>query len=176
MTNPAVVLRKKSSQLRKPVLGACEHDPLVLCQQQSRGLDGKLFQPVEPTPPTTAVVDAAVELFAQLLPLQEPTISIRTLNTLLEAVRSSKLEKNIGRRVAVTVNASIAIVLTLRNAMSSTHAKQARDDLGSTQITSLLSQFLMVCPIIIIFTMIHFEHSLRSSMVTPSCARQAQKQ
>ena len=50
-------------------------------------------------PPTTAVVDAAVELFAQLLPLQESTISVRTINILLEAVRSSKLEKNIGRRV-----------------------------------------------------------------------------
>ncbi|KAF8727621.1 hypothetical protein AX14_007205 [Amanita brunnescens Koide BX004] len=129
--------------LRKPILGACEYDPLVLCQQQSRGLNGKLFQFVEPTPPTTAVVDAAVELFAQLLPLQELTNSIRTLNTLLEAVRSSKLEKNIGRKFAVTVNASIAIVLALRSAMSSTHAKQARDVLGSTQITNLLSPFLM---------------------------------
>lgn len=142
-------LKEMASQLRKPILGACEYDPLVLCQQQSRGLNGKLFQFVEPTPPTTAVVDAAVELFAQLLPLQELTNSIRTLNTLLEAVRSSKLEKNIGRKFAVTVNASIAIVLALRSAMSSTHAKQARDVLGSTQITNLLSPFLMVCPILI---------------------------
>ncbi|KAF8644442.1 hypothetical protein AX14_009411 [Amanita brunnescens Koide BX004] len=41
-----------------------------------------------------AVVDAAVELFAQLLLLLELTISIWTHNTLLKAVRASKLEKN----------------------------------------------------------------------------------
>ena len=126
---------RPSEQLRKPALGACGYDPLFLCQQQSRGSDGRSFQPVEPTLPTTAVVNAAVEPFAQLLPLQEPTIYIWTFNTLLEAVLSSKLEKNICCRVAIMVYASIAIVLALRNAMSSMHAKQARDVLGSTQST-----------------------------------------
>ncbi|KAF8630604.1 hypothetical protein AX15_002831 [Amanita polypyramis BW_CC] len=129
--------------LRKPVLGACEYDPLVLCQQQSRSLDGKLYRLIEPSPPLTAVVDAAVELFAQLLPLQDLAIATRTVNTLLDAIRSSKLEKNVGRKVAVSVNASVAIVLALRNATTSVHARQARDILGSTQITTLLSSFLM---------------------------------
>ncbi|KAK2459742.1 hypothetical protein APHAL10511_008243 [Amanita phalloides] len=129
--------------LRKPILGACEYDPIVLCQQQSRGLDGKLYRLVEPPPPTTAVVDAAIELFAQLLPLQDLTIAMRTLNTLLEAIRSPKLEKNAGRKAAVTVNATLAIVLVLRNAMSVIHAKHARDVLGNTQVTGLLSPFLM---------------------------------
>lgn len=156
-------------------MGTCEYDPLFLCQQQSRSLDGKLFQLVEPPPPTTAVVDAAVELFAQLLPLQELTVSIRTINALLEAVRSSKLEKNLGRKVAVTVNASIAIVLALRNAMSSTHARQTRDVLGNTQITSLLSPFLMVCPPFSRLLLLNNMHSLQLSMVTLSCVLQAQR-
>ena len=50
--------------------------------------------------------------------------------------------------------ALIVILLTLRDAMSSTHAKQARDLLGSMQMTSL-SQFLLVCLIFIIFSILH---------------------
>ncbi|KAF8630901.1 hypothetical protein AX17_005259 [Amanita inopinata Kibby_2008] len=129
--------------LRKPILGACEHDPLVLCQQQSRGLDGRLYHLAESPPPTTAVVDVAVELFSQLLPLQDLTITTRTINALLESVRSQKLDRNVGRKAAVFVNAVVAIVLALRNAMSVTHTKQARDALGNSQVTNLLSPFLM---------------------------------
>ncbi|KIL59187.1 hypothetical protein M378DRAFT_27111 [Amanita muscaria Koide BX008] len=143
MLNRDTVQVAINALLRKPVLGACEYDPLVLCQQQSRGLDGKQFYLIEPPPPTTAVADAAVELFAQLLPLQDLAVATRTVTVLLEAVRSQKLDKNIGRKAAVSVNASIAIVLALRNAMTTTHAKQARDVLGNTQVTTLLSPFLM---------------------------------
>ena len=62
---------------------------------------------------------------------------------LVESVRSPKLDKNAGRKAAVFINATIALVLALRNATVS-HFRQAHDAFGCTQVTSLLSPFLMV--------------------------------
>ncbi|ESK97884.1 clathrin-coated vesicle protein [Moniliophthora roreri MCA 2997] len=135
--------------LRKPVLGGCEHDPLSLCQIRDSSTD---YQLVEPPPPATSVVDAAIELFAQLLPLQDLASNSRTITQLLESVRSPKFDKNIGRKVAVSINASIAIVLALRNATT----PQARDTLGSAQITGLLAPFLKD-------TLIDGDHILRAA-------------
>ena len=50
--------------------------------------------------------------------------------------------------------ALIVIPLTLRDATSLMHAKQACDCLWSMQMTSLLSQFLLVCLIFIIFAIL----------------------
>ncbi|KAJ7637580.1 clathrin-coated vesicle protein [Mycena polygramma] len=125
--------------LRKPVLGACEHDPLSLCQAQ---LSDAEYHLEEPPPATTSVVDTAIELFAQLLPLQDLTSTVKILTVLLESVRSPKFEKNAGRKAAVFINAAVAVVLALRQAMASTHSRRAKDTFGSTQVTSLLSPFL----------------------------------
>ncbi len=98
----------------------------------------------EPPPATTSVVDTAIELFAQLLPLQDLTSTIKILTLLVESVRSPKLEKNAGRKAAVFINAAVAVVLALRQAMSSTQSRRAKDTFGSTQVTALLSPFLKV--------------------------------
>ena len=121
-------------------MGACEHDPLSLCQTQFSNTE---YQLNEPPPPATSVVDTAIELFARLLPLQGLMASIKIITQLVESVKSPKLEKNAGRKAAVFINATIALVLALRNATFS-QFRQARDTFGSTQITSLLSPFLMV--------------------------------
>ncbi|KAK1228476.1 hypothetical protein PQX77_008494 [Marasmius sp. AFHP31] len=126
------------SLLRRPVLGGCEHDPLSLCQIRDSSNE---YQLIEPPPPATAVVDAAIELFAQLLPLQDLTSSSRTISQLIESVRSPKFDKNVGRKAAALINASIALVLTLRNACAST-AREVREPFATSQITSLLSPFL----------------------------------
>ncbi|KAJ6526020.1 clathrin-coated vesicle protein [Mycena capillaripes] len=127
------------SLLRKPVLGACEHDPLSLCQARISNAEYHLE---EPPPSTTSVVDTAIELFAQLLPLQDLTSTIKILTLLLESVRSPKLEKNAGRKAAVFINAAVAVVLALRQAMASTQGRRAKDTFGSPQVTALLSPFL----------------------------------
>lgn len=98
---------------------------------------------IEPPPPATSVVDSAIDLFAELLPLQDLTSIARTITQLLESVRSQKLEKNVGRKAAVLVNAAIALVLTLRSATAS-HFRESRETFGSSQVTNLLSSFLMV--------------------------------
>ncbi|KAK0203615.1 clathrin-coated vesicle protein [Desarmillaria ectypa] len=124
------------SLLRKPIFGAREHDKLTLCRTR---IAGEAEQ--EPPPPATAIVDAAIDLFSRLLPLQDTASTTRAITQLLEAVRSPRLEKNTGRKAAVTVNATIALALALRNATTS-HYRQARDTLGSGQVTTLLSPFL----------------------------------
>ncbi|KAF8206326.1 armadillo-type protein [Mycena galopus ATCC 62051] len=125
--------------LRKPVLGACEHDPLSLCQAR---LSNAEYHLEEPPPANTSVVDTAIELFAQLLPLQDLTSIVKILTLLLESARSPKLEKNTGRKAAIFINATVALVLALRQAMSSTQSRRAKDTFGSTQVTTLLSPFL----------------------------------
>ncbi|KAF9069763.1 clathrin-coated vesicle protein [Rhodocollybia butyracea] len=126
------------SLLRKPVLAGCEHDPLSLCQIDISKTE---YQMIEPPPPATSVVDSAINLFADLLPLQDLASITRVITLLLESVRSPKLEKNVGRKAAVLVNAAIALVLTLRSATTS-HFRESRDTFGSSQITNLLSSFL----------------------------------
>jgi hypothetical protein len=90
-------------------------------------------------------VDTAIELFAQLLPLQDLTSTVKILTLLLESIRSPKLEKNTGRKAAVFINAAVAVVLALRQIMASTQSRRAKDTFGSTQVTTLLSPFLKVC-------------------------------
>jgi HEAT repeat-containing protein 5 len=85
-----------------------------------------------------------MDLFSQLLPLQDlPSVS-RVIDQLLDSVRSSKLDKNIGRKGAVLINAAVALVLAFRFATTH-HFRQSRETLGNTQVTSVLSPFLKVC-------------------------------
>lgn len=88
-------------------------------------------------------MDTAIDLFAQLLPLQDLATTVRIITLLLESVRSPKLDKNTGRKAAVFVNAAVALVLALRHATTS-HLRQARETFGNSQITTLLSPFLKV--------------------------------
>ncbi|KAF8966949.1 clathrin-coated vesicle protein [Flammula alnicola] len=124
---------------RKPILGASEHDPLSICQAKVSDTEYELL---EPPPPATSVVDTAIELFARLLPLQDLPSTAKIIAQLVESVRSPKLEKNAGRKAAVFVNATVALVLTLRYATAA-HFRQARDTFGDSRITGLLSPFLM---------------------------------
>lgn len=43
---------------------------------------------IEPPPPATSVVDSVIDLFAELLPLQDLTSIARTITQLIESVRS----------------------------------------------------------------------------------------
>jgi hypothetical protein len=89
------------------------------------------------------VVDAAVNLFSILLPLQDGSAAARILSQLIDSVKSPKLERNAGRRAAVTVNAVVALVLMFREATVSPQ-RRLRETLGSSQVTSLLANFLKV--------------------------------
>ena len=98
----------------------------------------------EPPPSTSAAADASIELFALLLPQQDPTSTARLINELIESVRSPKFEKNLGRKAAVFVNAIVALDLTFKRA-ASLQSRQAQEVFGNSQISSILSTFLKVC-------------------------------
>ncbi|KAJ2921172.1 hypothetical protein H1R20_g15918, partial [Candolleomyces eurysporus] len=125
--------------LRKPLFGACEHDPLSLCQSKITETD---YQLNEPPPPGTAVVDAAIELFSRLAPLQDLTATGKIVTQLIESVRSPRLEKNAGRRSAVFINATVALDMSLRVAMTS-YSRQTKETWGNEKIANLLSPLLM---------------------------------
>ena len=62
---------------------------------------------------------------------------------MLELVRSTKFEKNSGRKAAVLINVAVALVLSLRHAGTS-QLRRARETFGSSHVASLLSSFLKV--------------------------------
>lgn len=126
------------NMLRMPILQSAEHDPLSICQ--TRDLTAESFWPEFP-PPLTQAVDAALALFARLLPLQDPTSAARLITLMIDSVKSPKYDKNIGRKAAVQVNATIAILLALRQAMTSP-SKHIREVFGSPGVTTPLSSFL----------------------------------
>ncbi|KAI5117719.1 hypothetical protein M0805_001805 [Coniferiporia weirii] len=124
--------------ISQPVLGSCEHDPLLLCEAHSS--NNEITWP-EPPPSATSVIDAAIELFSTLLPLQETHSCARVVTEVLESTRSAKLENNSGRKAAVLVNSTVAIALALRIATTS-YSRQCRETFGSSQISGMLSPFL----------------------------------
>ena len=108
--------------MHRPVLGAAEYDTLCLCDRGS-GEDVVSF---EPAPPATGVVDSAVELFALFLPVQDPNVQVKLLKEMLGSLQSVKTERNPGRRMAILVNAVVALLGALRHTMQSggRHANQ----------------------------------------------------
>jgi hypothetical protein len=87
-------------------------------------------------------VDAALELFAQLLPIQDPSSAAKAVSQLVESTKAVKPDRNAGRRAAVIINANIALCLAMRHAAS--HSRHARESLGNSKVTSALSAFLKV--------------------------------
>jgi HEAT repeat-containing protein 5 len=94
-------------------------------------------------PPTTAVVDSSIKLFAQLLPAQDGSSALSTVNQLVTEMKSPKFDKNVGRRAAVHINSVTAIVMTLHSVMDGSH-KSARETLSRSNITSAISGVLKV--------------------------------
>ncbi|KIJ41885.1 hypothetical protein M422DRAFT_60390 [Sphaerobolus stellatus SS14] len=128
------------SMITKPVIGSCEHDPLLVCQ--SRHGESTLAWP-EPPPPMTAVTNAAIELFAALLPIQDTQSLSKAISQLVESTKSPKLERNTGRKAAVLINATIALLLALRTATTG-NVRQAKEAFGAGQVPAILADFLRI--------------------------------
>ena len=124
-------------QLSHPIIGSLEHDFLEVLPSRA------LPNPPRPAPPQTGVVDAGVELFAAIFPHQSAEGQVQSLASLSSHVRSSKLERNPGRKQAVVANTMAALSRSLAN-MDGAGAK-ARRALGSAQVTDLIKSLLQVC-------------------------------
>lgn len=87
-------------------------------------------------------MDAGVTLFATIFPHQTSEIQVQTLAVLTSHIRSSKLERNPGRKQAVLVNTIAAVQRALSNAESA--SRKARDNVGSSQVADMLRTLLQV--------------------------------
>ncbi|KAH8084924.1 ARM repeat-containing protein [Cristinia sonorae] len=132
-SNEAVV----DDLLRQPIIRSIEHDPLSLCEVH---LDSPGHLRSEAPSPATAAVNAAIELFARLLPVQDSSSSLKAVTKLLEATESVKLERNTGRKAAVLMNSTIALALTFKYAQS--HGRQGAEVFGNVQVSTPLASFL----------------------------------
>lgn len=120
---------KIDDQLRISVLGAAEHDYLVLSSRHSNvvGID----ELPSPPPPAVGLVDASIELFAIYLPLQEPGNQAALLQQIANNVRSMRTEKNPGRRMAVLANSITAVLGALRQATRASHRRSVEPLVGT---------------------------------------------
>ncbi|KAI1314758.1 hypothetical protein EDD11_001727 [Mortierella claussenii] len=104
--------------LKKPILGAPEHDPMVIYTTYALPNALSRYSLPKPRPVATGVIDAAIELFAILLPLQSSALQGSLMDDLSKMLKSSTLDKNPGRKMAIQVNAVVAILGACKYAMT----------------------------------------------------------
>lgn len=121
------------SQLSHPIIGSLEHDYVELFASDL-GRDPK------PSPAQTGVIDAGLELFSTLFSHQNLEGQVQSLATLSSHVRSSKLERNPGRRQAVVANTMEALCRSL--VLADSAGPRARRTLGSQQVSDLIKSLL----------------------------------
>jgi hypothetical protein len=117
-----------------------ENDSLLVCTSRSSMADTRA---IESPPSATGVVDAAIRLYGSLMPNQTITGCATVLQHQLEFVRSPKLERNNGRRLAVKFNSVVTLLLALREVTASGR-RSAKETFGHQSIVLLLSPFLLV--------------------------------
>lgn len=104
-----------------PVVGSLGHDvvPLITVPLSTDVYDAAAPLPT-PLPPATALVDAALELFAAVLPHAPRDAQISTCELLNASLRHAALDRNPGRRMAVLANYTTALLGALRTTVHST--------------------------------------------------------
>lgn len=122
------------SQLNHPIIGSAEHDYVDLFNAEA------MTESPKPVPAQTGVIDAGVQLFSALFSHQNLEGQVQSLATLSSHVRSSKLERNPGRRQAVVANTMEALRRSLVQA--ETAGQKARRALGSPQVSDLIKSLL----------------------------------
>ena len=75
--------------------------------------------------------------------LQDVSAAILVVGQILDSIRSTKLDKNVGRKAAVLINVAVAVVLSLRCAAASP-SRRAKDIFGDAQVVAPLATFLKV--------------------------------
>ena len=106
---------KLEEQLRAAILGGAEYDALVLSSRYHATGPANVEPGLgSPPPPATGLVDAGIELFAVYFGQQEGANQGTLLQLILNHLRSARLDKNPGRKMAILANAITAILGALR--------------------------------------------------------------
>lgn len=96
-----------------PICQASEHDALLLYNLR----DGDR---VAADPPTTGVVNSAIDLFSVALGLHSPKIQESSVEQIATFLASPNLQRNPGRKAALVINISVALLQTLKVAVKET--------------------------------------------------------
>lgn len=93
-------------------------------------------------PPATEVVNAAINLFSVALPIQGPKVQESSLEQIATLLSAQSLQRNQGRKAAMTVNIAVAFLNTLKVAVKETSS--APGDLKHGATEKIMQELLMV--------------------------------
>ena len=119
-----------------PINGALEHDSVYI----------HIAEEIEPNdlpdPPATEVVNSAISLFAVALPLQNPKVQEGVLEQIATHLSSTSLQRDPGRKAAITANVATALLGALKVTLGETQAE--RGDLRHPTVERYLQEILRV--------------------------------
>ncbi|KAK9464924.1 armadillo-type protein [Lipomyces arxii] len=148
--------------LHEPVIGSMEHDYIYLLQQ-TESRSGVVPWQHYPKAAATAVVDYAIELFILLLPLQTDKIQQSVLEQVASFISSSSLQRDPGRKAAVTANVAVAIAGTLK--LVSTVKHNPRVHLNDEFVLSVIMEMLRI----VVYTNDHYLKVIGADAVGRLC-------
>jgi hypothetical protein len=120
--------------LNFPICQASEHDSVLLYYERDR------ISSSSADPPVTEVVNAAIDLFSVALPLQVPKVQESSVEQIATLLSSHSLQRNPGRRAAMTVNIAVALLHTLKVATKETASLPGKLDSSTEKIIQELLQ------------------------------------
>ncbi|KAL2752679.1 hypothetical protein ACRALDRAFT_1077843 [Sodiomyces alcalophilus JCM 7366] len=120
--------------LLRPICGALEHDASLLY------IGGSSSGPEAPDPPATEVINMAIQLFAFVFPLTPAKVQESVLEQIKTFMSAGSLQRDPGRRAAMNVNVSLAVLSTLRVATKETGAPPG--DVSNIAVERLLQDML----------------------------------
>jgi hypothetical protein len=120
--------------LNFPVLQASEYDSVLLYCERDRTSSSSA------DPPVTEVVNAAIDLFSVALPLQVPKVQESSVEQIATLLASNSLQRNPGRKAAMTVNVAVALLHTLKFSPKETSSLPGKLDSSTEKIIQELLQ------------------------------------
>ncbi|GJC86747.1 pof6 interactor protein 1 [Colletotrichum liriopes] len=102
--------------LLSPVCGTLEHDASLLYVGDTAS------ELTNPDPPATEVINMAIQLFAFVFPLTPPKVQESVLEQVRTFMSAGTLLRDPGRKAAINVNVSVAVLSTLRVAVKETQS------------------------------------------------------
>ncbi|OJJ43820.1 hypothetical protein ASPZODRAFT_19122 [Penicilliopsis zonata CBS 506.65] len=98
-----------------PICQASEHDAVLLyCSRDGDSLVAE--------PPATGVVNAAIDLFSIAIPIHAPKVQEGSVEQIAMFLSSQTLQRNPGRKAAMTVNIAVALLHSLKVATKETES------------------------------------------------------
>ncbi|KAI1627545.1 armadillo-type protein [Exophiala viscosa] len=131
--SPEQELSPPDTWVQCPALPGIEHDPVLVLRSGNDPDDSEMSSPA------TSCVDLAIKLFAISLPLQSPQVQESTVEQLITAV-SQPLQREPGRKAAMQVNSSLALLCAL--AVANNESPYASGKLHVAALSEVVAELL----------------------------------